>query len=53
MLSLIEKCFPDRMAGWEAELKRMVPSYGIALAEDPALAESTIARTAETLKIHA
>jgi malate dehydrogenase (quinone) len=51
MLNLIEKCFPDRIEGWKAELNRMIPTYGTQLADDPALAERTIARTAAVLKI--
>jgi hypothetical protein len=31
----------------------MIPSYGTQLSDDPALAEKTIARTAEALKINA
>ena len=53
MLGLIEKCFPDRMPAWTPELKKMIPSYGTQLSEDPALAEKTIARTAKALKISA
>ena len=53
MLSLIEKCFPDRMAAWTPELKRMIPSYGKQLSDDPALAAKTIARTAKALRINA
>jgi len=52
MLSLIEKCFPDRIEAWKPELKRMIPSYGTALAENAALAKRTITRTAKTLKIN-
>jgi malate dehydrogenase (quinone) len=53
MLGLIEKCFPDRMPAWTPELKKMIPSYGKQLSEDPALAEKTIASTAKALKISA
>ena len=53
MLSLIEKCFPDRMGAWKPHLATMIPSYGTQLADDPALAEKTIARTAKVLHIHA
>ena len=52
MLSLIEKCFPDRMEAWTPQLTAMIPTYGMALAEDAALAERTIARTATALKIN-
>ena len=53
MLGLIEKCFPDRIESWKPELSRMIPSYGIALAEHPDLAQATIAVTAEALEISA
>ncbi len=53
MLSLIEKCFPDRMDAWEPQLKAMIPSYGTQLSENPALAASTLKRTAKALKINA
>lgn len=52
MLSLIEKCFPDRMEAWTPELKRMIPSYGTMLSEDPKLAKKTLARTAKALRIN-
>jgi malate dehydrogenase (quinone) len=51
MLGLIEKCFPDRIAGWTPSLTRMIPTYGMQLSDDPALAARTIARTAAVLKI--
>jgi malate dehydrogenase (quinone) len=51
MLGLIEKCFPDRMDAWRPRLLEMIPSYGTQLADDPALAEKTIASTAKALDI--
>ncbi|MBC7591040.1 MAG: malate:quinone oxidoreductase, partial [Salinibacterium sp.] len=53
MLALVEKCFPDRMDDWTPILKRMIPTYGQSLADQPELALGTIADTAETLHIHA
>ena len=53
MLGLIEKCFPDRMEQWKPRLLEMIPSYGKQLAEDPALAATTLARTAKALHINA
>ena len=53
MLSLIEKCFPDRLAEWTPKLREMIPSYGTQLSDDPKLAEKTLARTAKALKIQA
>lgn len=52
MLSLLERCFPDRIEGWTPELKKMIPSYGIALSDDPALAARTLQNTATTLGIN-
>jgi malate dehydrogenase (quinone) len=52
MLSLLEKCFPDRIEAWKPALTAMVPSYGKQLAEDPKLAEKTIKRTAKVLAIN-
>ena len=53
MLGLVEKCFPDRMDAWGPTLKRMIPTYGQTLADQPELALQTIASTAETLRINA
>lgn len=53
MLDVIAKCFPDRMAGWEPALRRMVPSYGSHLSDDEATAKATLSRTAEALAISA
>jgi malate dehydrogenase (quinone) len=53
MLRLIEKCFPDRIEAWTPALKRMIPSYGTQLSDDPATAAKTVARTADVLSISA
>ncbi len=53
MLSLLERCWPDRVEGWRPQLQEMVPSYGTQLADDPAVAWATMTRTAETLGIEA
>jgi malate dehydrogenase (quinone) len=39
MLELLNDCFPDQMKteAWISKLKEMIPSYGITLANDPAL----------------
>ena len=49
MLQVLERCFPDRWAEWEPTLKEVVPTYGIALGEDPKAAYDTMARTSATL----
>jgi malate dehydrogenase (quinone) len=41
------------MDAWKPELTRMIPSYGTQLAENPELAQQTIARTAAALNINA
>ena len=37
MLTLLERCFPDRMPAWRPALQEAIPSYGRSLATDPAL----------------
>ena len=51
MFGLIEKCFPDRFAGWMPAISRMVPSFGTQLSDDPAAAKKTLAKTAKALAI--
>lgn len=34
MLDVMQKCFPERMAGWKDRLTQMMPSYGASLAEE-------------------
>jgi malate dehydrogenase (quinone) len=51
MLELIEKCFPDRIAEWTPELRRMIPTYGTPLSSDPELAAATLAHTASVLML--
>jgi malate dehydrogenase (quinone) len=41
------------MRHWRPQLERMIPSYGTTLSGDPARASTTIARTAEALRIPA
>ena len=51
MLDVLAKCFPDRMAEWTPQLKKMVPSYGSQLSSDEATAAKTLARTAKALDL--
>lgn len=51
MLSVLEKCFPDRIAAWRPALTAMIPSYGTQLSDDPGRATKTLARTAKSLRI--
>ena len=52
MVSLVEKCFPDRIEAWRPALVGMIPSYGKHLSDEPKLAEKTLASTAKVLGIH-
>lgn len=51
MLDLLAKCFPERLAGWEPELVKMIPSYGAPLSSSKAVAKKTLASTAKALAI--
>ncbi|HEU0257518.1 MAG TPA: malate dehydrogenase (quinone) [Microbacteriaceae bacterium] len=53
MLNLLKTCFPSRYPDWEPRLKELVPTLGEELNRQPALAEATMAATAETLQIPA
>jgi malate dehydrogenase (quinone) len=53
MLDVIAKCFPDRLATWEPQIEKMIPSYGSQLSSNKATARSTLSRTAKTLAISA
>lgn len=53
MLDVLEKCFPDRIAAWQPELQRMVPSYGVQLSSSEKKAAATLTRTAKALAISA
>jgi malate dehydrogenase (quinone) len=54
MLQVIERCFRGALSsgGWTAGLKRLIPSYGESLIENPALCHRVRAETAEILHIH-
>lgn len=54
MLQVIERCFRDRLTsgGWADGLKKMIPSYGQSLIENPDLTERARAETAAILKIN-
>ncbi len=49
MLELIEKCFPQHKSAWEERLREMIPSYGVALSEDPELIREIHRSTAQAL----
>ena len=53
MLSVIERCFPDRLTheGWGAKLKTIIPSYGESLIDNAALCSEVRAATAAVLNL--
>jgi malate dehydrogenase (quinone) len=53
MLTLVERCFPDRMDAWRPRILEMVPSFGTQLSDDPATAARVQAETARVLGIGA
>ncbi|MCZ4067963.1 malate:quinone oxidoreductase [Microbacterium sp. H37-C3] len=52
MLGLLKTCFPDRIASWEPELKKLIPSYGQPLNPRADAARASIEATAEALSIN-
>ena len=53
MIDVLETCFPDKMGEWRSTLKKMVPSYGTALAKNPEKAQKSLAATAAKLGLSA
>lgn len=53
MLDVVRRCFPDRLAGWEPELRRLVPTYGRLLSDDPRGARRIQESTAKVLGLTA
>jgi len=49
MLKLVIKCFPERAEEWQEDLKRMVPSHGQNLADDPVLIKKVRAKSHSAL----
>ncbi|WP_226002251.1 malate:quinone oxidoreductase [Paenibacillus sp. BJ-4] len=49
MLEVLERCFPQHMKDWEPKIKEMIPSYGVALSENPELFQEIHASTTQTL----
>ena len=52
MLTVLEKCFPDRIDGWRPAITAMVPSYGTLLSDDPKRADAVMTATATALQIN-
>ena len=53
MINLLKRCFPDRAKSdsYCKKLREMIPSWGKKLNDDPALCESTRARTSAILQL--
>ncbi|RBM09368.1 malate:quinone oxidoreductase [Novacetimonas cocois] len=51
MLSVIQRCFADRLPQWEDRLRKMIPSYGKRLSDNPDLCARTRDWTRETLQL--
>ena len=51
MLTVLERCFPDRLPAWHTTLTSMVPTYGVKLSDDADLAYRTTSQTANTLRL--
>jgi len=52
MLTLLERCFPDRIESWRPLLQEAIPSYGHKLSEEPELLAEVFADTTRTLELH-
>ena len=52
MLTLLERCFPDRIPAWRPALREAIPSYGRSLSADAALLEQVRADTMQVLELN-
>jgi malate dehydrogenase (quinone) len=52
MLEVLEKSFANDFAGWQKKLRKLIPSLGMKLNENPTLAKKVLADTAKTLKLN-
>lgn len=52
MLQVLEKCFPEQIKAWKPKIKEIIPSYGVSLAENPALLREVRTATARTLGLN-
>ena len=51
MLDVIGKIYPKEFPSWQPEIKKLVPSFGVDLNSDPALAAASLERTAKVLNL--
>ncbi len=52
MLTLLERCFPDRIDAWRPLLQEAIPSYGHRLSAEPELLAEVRADTMQTLELN-
>jgi malate dehydrogenase (quinone) len=53
MLDVLRRSFPDRLAAWEPELRRLIPTYGTLLSDDARTARRVQESTAKALGLTA
>lgn len=51
ILDILERAFPDRIAGWKSRLSELIPYYGTTLTDKPELAREVMTSNAEVLGI--
>lgn len=53
MVEVLEQCFPEQMQSkaWQKTMKRMIPTYGISLIDEPGLLRKTREWTSAILKL--
>ncbi len=51
MLTIFERCFPERLPQWRDTITQLIPSYGTKLNADAEAARESLARTARTLRL--
>ncbi|QQE78180.1 malate:quinone oxidoreductase [Alicyclobacillus sp. SO9] len=49
MLDVLDRCFPGEMKSWHPKIKEMIPSFGVSLADSPALFREIHASTSQSL----
>lgn len=52
MLQLLEKCFPQEFSSWETEIKKMIPSFGLHLTDNPSLFDEINTSTSKALGLY-
>jgi malate dehydrogenase (quinone) len=52
MLTVLERCFPDRIPAWRPALREAIPSYGRRLSEDAGLLAHVRAETTQVLELN-